>query len=132
MLKKFADLFFEATIGLARDYQRKSVELAKITAASYYLQGAKALRKHYVALFFVFFYTLTLVMTLVLIPVTLLILAPWDILAKMISVCVLGVVYAGISLYYILYYLSEERWLRFSGCDELIKKIAADRNGSKP
>ena len=84
MLKKFTDLLFDATVGLVREYQRKTVELAKITAATYYLQGIHTLRKHCISLCLVFFSALVLVVTLVVTPVALLMLAPWSIPVKMI------------------------------------------------
>ena len=131
MLKKFADLLFDATVGLAKEYQQKTVELAKITAASYYLQVIQALRKHCVSIFLVIFFTLTLVVTVVVTPIALLMLAPWNIAVKMAAVCVLGILYAAVSLYFVMDLFSEKRWLRFSGSEELVEKVAS-KNGFKP
>jgi hypothetical protein len=131
MLKKFADLLYDATVGVVKDYQRKTVELVKITAATYYVQGIRALRRYFVTVFLAVFFTLTLVVTVVVIPVALVMVAPLGAGVKMLSVCLLGLIYVGVSWYFISNLLSEKRWLRFSGSDEFIDKVAG-KNGFKP
>ena len=50
VFRKYAGLLYDLTFGLARQYQEKTVELAKIKAAEYYLQAMKHVRRHLLAI----------------------------------------------------------------------------------
>ena len=120
---KFTDLAYDATIGLAKQYQKKALELVKITAASCYVQGLKVLRKHLLLLFLLLFSVILLAVTVVVVPVAMVLAAPWTAGTKVISLAVLGVFYAGVILFYLQRLFSEEKWMKASGFQELLDSI---------
>lgn len=123
MLKKLTDLLYEATVGLVEGYQRKSLELAKIAAASCYAQGLKALRKHSIFLLVLVFSVVMLAASLVIMPFAVVLLLPIGRAARLAAVCVLGAVYIGTSLYFVLHLFSEKKWMQFSGFNGLMEKV---------
>ena len=123
MLKKLTDLLYEATVGLIEGYQRKSLELAKIAAASCYAQGVRALRKHSILLFLLVFCIVMLAASLVITPFAVVLLLPIGRMARLAAVCVLGIAYIGASLYFVLHLFSEKKWMQFSGFNGLMEKV---------
>lgn len=123
---KLADLAYDATIGLAKQYQRKGLELVKITAASYYVQGLKALRKHLLLLFLFLFSMVLLAATVVVVPVAMVLVAPWTAAVKVIVLTSLGVLYVSAVLIGLKSIFSEEKWMKASGFQELLDSINPD------
>lgn len=118
MIKKITDLLLDATVGLLNQYQRKSVELAKLAATAGYVQGVKIVRKHSLFLFLVILCMIMLSVTLIATPIALVALAPWSVRAKILSVLGLGLAYAILSLVFIQRLFSEKTWMRFSGASD--------------
>ena len=121
--KKIQDLLYDATFGLVREYQRKTLELARLTAASYYIQGVKALRKAAITLFLVTLATVVFSMAVVVVPVAVVLVSPWAWPQKVIAVLALGLLDAGAALVFLAHLFSEERWMKITKSQEFVDKI---------
>ena len=128
IVKKFVDILYDATYGLAKQYQKKTIELAKITAAQYYLQGMKALRKHLVAIVGVVFCAMLFVVTSVALPLALVAVAPIGATAKMTAIALIGVFLLLVSGLMIQALFSEKRWMEITGSKEWIEKLTNQSN----
>ena len=118
MIKKITDILLDATVGLLNQYQRKSVELAKLVATASFTQGIKIVRKHSLFLFLLIFCMMMLSVTLIATPIALVALAPWPARTKMLAVLALGLFYVLIAIVFIQRLFSEKTWMRFSGASE--------------
>lgn len=123
---KAADLAYSATIGLAKQYQRKALELIKITTAACYLRILSVLRKHLVLLFLTLLSVVVMAVTIVVVPVAMLLATPWTASVKVISLAVLGLLYVGIIGIGLQSLFSEEKWMKASGFQELLDSISTD------
>lgn len=126
MWGKLYDLAYDATIGLAKLYRKKTLQLVKITAASAYLHVLKAMRQHAVILFAAVFSVVLLAVAAVVVPVALIMIAPWTPGVKAIQLLALGAIYIGTVLVCLQKVFSEEKWLRASGFQELMDSIETD------
>ncbi len=124
--ERFADLAYEATVGIAHQYRRKALELVKITAATYYVQGLNILRKHFVLLFLLLLAVVVLAVTIVVVPVAMILATEWSSVAKVLSLAGLGLVYAGTLLIAFKMLFSEDRWMKATGFQELLDSIKTD------
>ncbi len=116
-------LIYEATIGLAREYQRKTLDLARITAATYYLKAVKSLRHVAVGIFLVTIASVVFAVALVVVPITLVLLAPWTPVQKSFAVALLGVADISVTVIYLMYLFSEENWMKVTKSQEFIDEI---------
>ena len=123
---KLTDLAYDATIGIAKEYRKKALELVKITAATYYLQALSIFRKHCLLLFLLMFSVVLSAVVAVVIPVAMILAAPWTPVTKVISLAVLGILYSGVILVGIRTLFSEEKWMKASGFQELLDSIKPD------
>ena len=123
---KLSDLVYDATIGLAKQYQRKGLDLVKINLATYYVQGLKVLRKHSLLLFLFLFSAMLLAVAAVVVPVAMVLVAPWTPGIKIIGLVILGVFYVGAALVCLKDIFSEEKWMKASGFQELLDSINSD------
>ena len=126
MWDKLYGLAYDATIGLAKLYQKKTLQLVKITAASAYLQVLKSARKHAILLFLAIFAVVLLAVSVVVVPVALIMIAPWSSAVKAIELVVLGGIYIGAVLACFQSVFSEEKWMKASGFQELMESISTD------
>ena len=127
VLKRFSGLLYEVTFGLAKHYQEKTVELAKLKAVEYYLQAMKHVRHHVLVITSILFCLLLVAVSLVVIPVTLIVLAPLTLKAKFVSLGVLGVVYLTFSLIVISSLFSERRWMKLAGSADWIDSFVKNK-----
>ena len=58
-LKKFKGLLLDATVGLVKQYQSKSIDLVKLEAAACYVRGVQLLRRQVFLLTVVLFLVVT-------------------------------------------------------------------------
>lgn len=123
MLKKFADLFYDLTIGLVQQYQSAAIDLAKIEAASMYIKTVKKIREHLVAIFFLTLFFVIVGVGIVMIPIAFVVCAPLAFKVKAILIAILGVVDICIPLAIANRYLSEETWMKLSKSDEILEKV---------
>lgn len=121
--KRFQDLFYDVTVGLAREYQRKTLELARITAASYYLQAVKLLRQAAITLFCVTLASVVFAVAVVVVPVVLVLMSPLSATAKWWTVAGLGVLDAAAALVYLSFLFSEDRWMKLTKAQEFVEQI---------
>jgi hypothetical protein len=128
MLKRLKDLLYDSTVGLLREYQRKALELAKITAASFYIEGVKKLRQYTLRLFFGLLTIFVLAMVIVVTPLAFIALGPWSPMAKMAALGVYALIYLGACLWALSDFFSEKRWLEFSRSRQLLEDLGGGNN----
>jgi hypothetical protein len=120
---KFADLAYDATIGLAKQYQKKALELLKITAATCYVQSLKVFRKHLLLVFLLLFSVALLAVTAVVVPVAIILVSSWTPTLKATSIAVLGLFYCIVAAACLQCFFSEKNWMKASGFQELLDSI---------
>ena len=123
MWDKLYDLAYGATIGLAKTYKQKALELIKIKAASAYLQVLRVARTHVVLLCLSLFAVILSAVAIVVLPVAMVLVAPWTVGTKIGLLSVLGLVYALIVTLCLQNIFSEEKWMKVSGFQELLDSI---------
>ena len=123
---KLYNIAYDATIGLAKLYQKKTLQLVKITAASAYLQLLKTTRKHAILLALAIFAVVLLAVAVVVVPVALVLVTPWSTTVKVIELVALGAIYIGAVLACLQNVFSEEKWMKASGFQELMDSISTD------
>ena len=120
-----ADLTYEATLGLLKQYQQKALELARIAVATSYAHFLKIARKHLVLFCLLLFGTMVSAVAVVVIPVTLILLTPWSLVIKSVLLLMLGSVYVAGTAWVFLVLFSEDRWMKLSGVQDLLDNIYA-------
>jgi hypothetical protein len=130
MIKKITDLLYDSTVGLLRDYQRKTIELVKISAASFYIEGIRKLRKHTLYLFYGVAALLMLALAVVITPLAFIALGPWSASAKMIALGVYALIYLGVPILYLRDLFSEKRWMEFTRSQKILDDLASSNNHS--
>ena len=124
---KLYDWAYDATLGLAKQYQQKVLELAKITATSVYLQGLRLARRHALLLVGAVFAVVLLAVTAVVVPVAMVMVTPWTPVAKAWCIGGLGFLYALIVLSCLNSIFSEEKWMKASGFQEMLDSIPTEK-----
>lgn len=122
---KVADAAYDATLGLLRQYQEKTLQLVRIQAAAFYAQLLKSARKHLILLCLLIFGTMLSAIALVVIPVTLVLLTSWSTAIKVVCLLILGSFYIAGTAWIFLVLFSEEKWMKYSGVQEILDKIHA-------
>ena len=120
---KLYDFAYDATLGLVRLYRKKTVELVKIAAASAYLQILRVARKHALILLAVLFAVTLSAVAAVAVPVALVIVSPWPAGTKVVLLIALGAVYSLVIALCLQSVLSEEKWMKASGFQELLHSL---------
>ena len=121
MLKKWTDLFVDATVGLVKQYQMKTLSLAKIKTAEVYVKTVKALRQQFISLCALVFCMVLIAVSLVVIPVVLIFCAPWTLPVKIALTCGLTVLTIILPLTALRYILSEKKWMEFTKAADLVE-----------
>ena len=124
ILRKAGDLLWDSTIGLLKAYQDKTVELAKIEAVSFYVKGVQVVRKHLILLILVIFSLMMLAAGLLVVPIVLILCAPWTMAVKAAVVFVFGAIYLAVPGSVLFHVFSEKRWMQISMADEWMNKVA--------
>ncbi len=122
-VRRIQGLLFDATIGLAREYQRKTLDLARITAATFYLRAVKGARKAAIVIFLVTLASVVFAVALVVIPVVLVLISPWTLGQKMTAVALLGILDIAAASFYLINLLSEENWMKVTKSQEFVDEI---------
>ena len=123
LVDKIRGLLYEATYGLVLDYQKKTLELVRISAASCYLQGAKVLRKAAVLLFLVTMASVVFSVAVVVVPVAIVLVCPLTALQKIAVILVLGITDGAMAFVILLHLFSEERWMKITKAQEFVDKV---------
>ncbi len=117
------DTVYDATIGLLKQYQEKTLDLVKIMSLKFYVQGLKLFRKHLVLVFFLIFTVILLAVSIVVIPVAIVMLTSWATQTKILCIALLGLFYIGITAGLMSILFSEEKWMQVSGIKELLDEL---------
>jgi hypothetical protein len=121
-VKKFGGLLADSTVGLVRQYQKKSMEFVKIQAAALYIQGIKSARNLCLTLSLVVFLFSLAAVGLVAVSLTLVLMIPMPLAAKITGVLLLGVLYVGGPAIAVFRILSDKNWMKFTGAADLLEK----------
>ena len=123
MIRKFADILYDVTLGLLKQYQSRAVDLARIEAATLYLKAVKALRNHALAAAGIIFCFVFMAVALVIIPLSVVFCLPLPPAAKITAILALGILDICVPLAFLNRFFSEETWMKISRSDELIGKV---------
>ena len=122
-IDKIQGLLFDATIGLFRDYQKKTLELVRITAASCYLRSIKALRQAAITLFLVTLASVVFSMALVVVPLAVILVSPWSAAQKIAGILAFGALDVAAALVFLFHLFSEERWMKITQSQKILDEI---------
>ncbi len=122
-LDKIQGLLYDATFGLLREYQKKTLELVRITAASCYLQGIKGLRQAAIVFFLVTLASVVFAVALVVVPVAVILVLPWPAMQKAAAISVFGLLDIGAALVFLFHLFSEKRWMKITRTEKFIDEI---------
>lgn len=103
--------------------KEKSIDLAKIEAAIYYLKIIKTVRRVYLGGFFLLVSLILMVNGFMFMHVAFFYYVPWNRETKALTILLLGICYLIIPLAFYLYFASQKKWMKFSRSDELVQKI---------
>ena len=122
-IKRFKGLLYDATIGLVKNYQDKAIHIAKLQAATFYLQSIQVIRKQCIILCSILFCLAIAAVGIVVVPVAFVLAVPMSVGTKAALLAVLGITYIAVPLVMMNRYMSEERWLEFTKSKELIEEL---------
>jgi hypothetical protein len=94
----------------------------RIEAAIRYVDGVKKARQGFIALLGTFLLALLMMSGFLLIHVALFVWLPWSVPVKALILLILGVVYLGIGLAFVLKITSNRAWMEFTGVDEVLDR----------
>lgn len=130
VFQKLGGILYGATIGLLKEYQEKSIDLAKLATATAYLHSVKTIRKYCLYLLAAFLMLTVLAFSIVMVPLALIALGPWGTEAKLVSLAVFAAIYVIVPLVLLKDFLSEKKWLQISKSERLISHLTdTDRPG---
>ena len=130
LFQKLGDILYGATVGLLKEYQEKSIDLAKLATATAYLHSVKTIRKYCLYLLAAFLMLVVLAFSIVVVPLAFIALGPWDANAKLIAMAVFAAVYLVVPLILLKDFLSEKRWLQISRSEQIVSHLTdTDRPG---
>ncbi len=115
MLKTLVDFFFEQ--------QKRSVELAKIEAATLYLQAVRAVRRQILAISALVFCLVTAAVSVVALPLAIVLLLPVSWATQCVLLLLLTAAYLGLAAYFIKRFFNEERWIQWTKSDQLLSQV---------
>jgi hypothetical protein len=121
VIDKIKRILYDSTVGLAEEYRRRSVELIKIQAATFYLQAVRSLRQHVILLFTIFFMLFVAAIAAVVLPAVLILALPISAAWKIFAVVVLALIDIVVPAIYVYRISSEQHWIKASRADEFIK-----------
>jgi hypothetical protein len=114
----------DALVGwLKREYLDQLIRTVKVQAAAVYLEGMRTARRILILFCAVIFIAALIGAGFVMIPVALLLFAPWEPQTKAIVAIAIGSAYVLIPLAAVLFTLSERRWLALTGTRDTLKKL---------
>ncbi len=122
-LKKFKELLIDATVGLVKQYQAKTLHLVKIEVLSVYIQGIQLLRRQALIFTTLLFLVAVSAIAVVIVPFVLLILVPWPREVKFVLALLIGTGDICVPLLMLKYWLSEEKWMEFTKSNELMDRL---------
>lgn len=120
-------------MGMIRDFIRGRIEsccstmfeLLKVKAAITYLSIVRGLRRFVLMILALVFCAVVLACGFLLVPIALLMFAPWEPMTKAIVGIAIGAAYVLIPVIVISVLLSERRWLKISRAEDLLRSVKA-------
>lgn len=109
--------------GLLSSYLKSVLELAKIRAAIYYVNGVKVTRRLLILWCMLVFCLVLLAIGLALIPIALCLYMPWAPETKAIVAISFGLIYIVVPLLVMINLFSQKRWMKISGANELVGSL---------
>lgn len=104
-------------------YIDPSIRLAKVKAAIYYLQAIKAARGVVIGICLLLFVLTMIGAGLVLVPLALIMWAPWTNETKVIVGIIIGAVYVLVPVISAMVFLSQKRWMRMTGASTMLEDV---------
>ncbi|MBI3253016.1 MAG: hypothetical protein HYZ52_06905 [Candidatus Omnitrophica bacterium] len=123
VVKRLGDLFIESTLGALKAYQEKTLDLAKLRAATIYIRAVKALREQCVAICILLVCLMVIGFSLVFVPLAFIVMLPLGSGLKALAVLGWGLFCLAVAAGVSSRYLSEKKWLELSGSRGLLDKI---------
>lgn len=108
---------------LKRTYLEPTIQILKVRAAILYLEGVKSARQILILICLLVFVITLIGAGLVLIPLALLLFMPWAPETKAIVGLVIGFLYLLIPSVALISLLSEKRWMKLTGANNVLKKL---------
>ncbi len=108
---------------LKEEYLDQLIRTVKVQAADAYLEGMKTARRILILFCLVIFVAALIGAGFVMIPIALLLFAPWEPQTKAIVAVAIGSAYVLIPLAAVLFTLSEKRWMALTGTRDTVKKL---------
>lgn len=121
--EKIGEFFYGTTIGLLKQYQEKSVELAKLATATAYVHSIKTIRKYCLYLLAAFLMLVVLAFAIVVVPLAFIALGPWSANAKLVALALFALIYLVVPLVLLKDFLSEKRWLQLSRSEKILQSL---------
>lgn len=128
LLKKFSGVLYGATVGLLQQYKRKTIDLAKIELATYYVQVIKLIRQECLIFTLILFGIIIFANVMVVIQAAILLYAPWSVPARIAVALTFGLACSIFPLLIVLRFFSQKRWMEVTKADEIIANVM---NGSQ-
>lgn len=110
-----------------RVYVEPTVDVAKVKATIYYLEAIKAIRLIVMLIAVLLFVVTMFGAGLVLIPIGLVIWAPWTLETKLLVALIIGGVYLLVPIIGVRILMSEARWMRLTRADKLVHTVLQDQ-----
>ena len=109
---------------LKSTYVEPSLKVLKLRAAIYYLEGVKGAHRILILVCVLVFVITLIGAGLVMVPMALLLFMPWDPVTKAVVGIVIGAVYLLVPAVALISLLSEKRWMRLTGANEILRRLA--------
>lgn len=97
--------------------------MLKLRAAIYYLEGVKGAHRILILICLLVFVITLIGAGLVLVPLALLLLMPWEPTTKAVVGIVIGAIYLLAPAIALIFLLSEKRWMRITGATDILRKL---------
>ena len=107
---------------LIESYIRTTLDLLKVEATIVYVNGVKTARRVIILLCLLIFCTIILACGFILIPIALCLYMPWTPETKATVAIIFGAVYVLIPVLVMSGLLSQKRWMKMTGANEMVKK----------
>ncbi len=127
-IDRFKGALLGATFGLLKDYQDKTVELAKIKAVQGYAVAMQMVRRQLLAMLLIFFCVMVLAVAVVALPLAIVLLLPIALSVKISVLCVLTVILISLLVWTVSVLVSESRWMRFTKVEQLVESVLKKEN----
>lgn len=108
---------------LRSTYLEPSLKLLKLRAAIYYLEGVKGAHRILILICLLVFVITLIGAGLVMLPLALLMFMPWEPVTKAVVGIVIGALYLLVPAVALISLLSEKRWMRLTGANDVLRKL---------